>query len=438
MKKLALLILSITSFNAFSQGCDSPLQFCSGTSYNLPLTTGGTSAPVGPNYGCMLTQPNPTFFYFQISSPGNLTLNVAGSGGGDVDVVCWGPLTSPFLACSNAQLSNSGSIAGCSYSTSATETLTISNAVNGQFYVMCVTNYANIAQNLVLTQTGGTGSTYCNTSVCNIATPASICFVNTNSTPNNEIYFNHTAIGLMGTVIYRQNALSNWDSIGYVPATQPDEFTDLTATPNQQDYTYCIAQLDSCGNMHAKSPSHTTILLQSSLGTSGQVNLSWNPYLGINVSTYYIYRGATPTGMSLLGQVSPSTHAYTDLSPLPGNNYYKVAVPAPAGCTSNASPDTLIGSNYRTANVLSTSINYIGNNTDEFSLYPNPAKNSVIVYSTEMAKSIEILDVLGNSVLTVVPQSNKESISLQNLNKGVYFIRSTNSKGIFCKKLLIE
>ena len=433
MKKTLLFIAAIFSFNAFSQTCNYPFEVCPGNN-NLSLTT-GESVPAGAaNYGCMGLPSNPAYFYFKVGNPGNLSLTVSGSLGHKIGAICWGPVSSPFQSCNNSQLSTSGSIVNCSYS-SVTDTINITAAQTGQFYIFCVNNTTDTAQNLNLQQISGTGSIYCDSTTCNISTSASICFVNTNNTPKNEIYFNHTSGGLQGTIIYRQNASSAWDSIGFVPVNQSDEFIDTSANPNQQKYTYAIAQLDSCGNIRVMSSSHTTILLQSSLGTSGQVNLSWNAYAGVAVPSYYIYRGSTPSNMSLLAQVSSSTYAYTDLTPPTGTNYYKIDFQAPANCTSNATHDTLVGSNYKTN--FTTSIDYL-NELKEYKIYPNPSTNNITVYSTEIAKSIEITDVLGNTVLNLIPQNNAETISVQNFNKGIYFVKTTNSKGIFCKKLLVE
>ena len=380
-----------------------------------------------------------------------MILSATGSAMQDIDFVCWGPFAQPITTCDSSSLTGgcgfaaptnttnapcSGNIVDCSYSTSATETITINNAIAGQYYFLLVTNYSDMPQNLVIQQIGGTANTTCDsTATCVITSPASICYVNTNNIPNNEIYFNHPVLGVKGTIIYRQNATSVWDSIGYVPNNQPDIFTDTWANPNQQSYKYAIAQLDTCGNVRAMSLPHTTILLQSSLGTSGQVNLAWNAYVGVTVPSYYIYRGSSPSNMSLLAQVSSSTYAYTDLTPLTGNTYYKIDFHAPANCTSNATNDTLVGSNFRTN--YTTSIDYI-NELKEYKIYPNPANNILTVYTAEIAKSIEIIDVLGNTILTVTPQNNTQTINIQNLNKGVYFVKTTNSKGIFCKKLLVE
>ena len=52
-------------------------------------------------------------------------------------------------------------IIDCSYSPTNLETPSILNAQNGEVYIMLVTNYANISQELTLSQTSGAGSTNC-------------------------------------------------------------------------------------------------------------------------------------------------------------------------------------------------------------------------------------------------------------------------------------
>ena len=45
--------------------CASFEPFCTGTQYIFPNTT-GLSSPNGPNYGCLVDQPNPAWFYMQV------------------------------------------------------------------------------------------------------------------------------------------------------------------------------------------------------------------------------------------------------------------------------------------------------------------------------------------------------------------------------------
>ncbi len=159
------------------------------------------------------------------------------------------------------------------------------------YYLICVTSPTLATTHFTLSQTAGSGILCFNACSKPIATPT-LCYVSSNNNLNNEIYFNnYTSTFKKGTVIYRENSSSLWDSIGYVPSGQPDKFIDLTSNTNQQAYRYAIAHLDSCNNVQVKSNIHKTILLQSSLGTGTQINLSWNLYQGLNPTSYYIFRG---------------------------------------------------------------------------------------------------------------------------------------------------
>lgn len=170
-KNLIILLFVVIGFIAKSQStCASAAPFCAGgtSGVTFPATVNGPPAPSGPAYGCLGSQPNPAWYYLQISSPGNLDLYIAGSGGADVDFICWGPFTSLSAACANLTTPN---IVDCSYSSSPTETCNIVGATTGSYYMVLITNYANIAQNIIFNQIGGTGSTNCSI----LASSSTIC-----------------------------------------------------------------------------------------------------------------------------------------------------------------------------------------------------------------------------------------------------------------------
>jgi gliding motility-associated-like protein len=153
--------------NAFCTGSD---PFCTGTTYNFPANVNAGVGQSGPDYGCLCTQPNPVWYYLRIANPGSLSINIASSCG-DVDYAAWGPF--PALTCDTADLTSTvsscggnlsapaGNMVDCAYSTSATETLDIPNALAGQYYLVMITNYANCSGNIIFNQVGGTGGTDC-------------------------------------------------------------------------------------------------------------------------------------------------------------------------------------------------------------------------------------------------------------------------------------
>ncbi len=170
-------ILIGLSFTGFSQGatCATADPFCTDNGANFPAST-STTAETGPNYGCLLSQPNPAWYYLQIDNSGNiditLTNNGCGGTGCDIDFACWGPFSNLASACypTNAPIS-------CSFSPDPTETVNITGAVSGEFYLLLITNYSGDPTDISANQTGGTGSTD-----CSILTPCFMNFLDANLT----------------------------------------------------------------------------------------------------------------------------------------------------------------------------------------------------------------------------------------------------------------
>jgi len=69
-KKISILIIFFGLSNViFSQTggasiCTDAEPICSSSEFSFLNTSNGTSAEVGPDYGCLLTQPNPACFFF--------------------------------------------------------------------------------------------------------------------------------------------------------------------------------------------------------------------------------------------------------------------------------------------------------------------------------------------------------------------------------------
>lgn len=166
MKSFCLLLLIFgslsTLFGQQSSGsvCEIARPFCSGTSYVFPNATGSV-AQIGPNYGCLNSQPNPVWYYMEIDSPGSIKLslkqstNQNGSGGIDVDFAMWGPFESVADGCTSV-VDNHVAPIQCSYSSSATETIALGfqggtsggrttppAGQSGQIYLLLLTNYSN-------------------------------------------------------------------------------------------------------------------------------------------------------------------------------------------------------------------------------------------------------------------------------------------------------
>ncbi|MEO0047027.1 MAG: hypothetical protein RL705_2218, partial [Bacteroidota bacterium] len=170
MKKnyIFFLLISLLAANAvFSQGstCPTAQPFCAaGAALTFPNTTGTASSGT---VSCLSTTPNPAWFFLQIGIAGNLDFTISQTSNGgtpiDVDFIAWGPFGAP--TCNPADLSGANEV-DCSYSTAAVETFSVTGAQVGEVYMVMITNFANQAGQISLTQTnngvGGAGATDCN------------------------------------------------------------------------------------------------------------------------------------------------------------------------------------------------------------------------------------------------------------------------------------
>lgn len=163
--RITVLVLFVYSYSYSQSTCATAQAICSTAGNNIiPAATSAGNAAPGPNYGCLTSQPNPSWSFIQIQTSGNITLQMSGSAAGDIDYIAYGPFASLATACSNL---TAGNTVGCSYSGASVETLNLVGAVAGQFYIILNTNFSNAVQNIVFNQTGGSGSISC-ANVCNI------------------------------------------------------------------------------------------------------------------------------------------------------------------------------------------------------------------------------------------------------------------------------
>lgn len=188
--------------------CSEALPFCSDEEYDFINVSDGTVAPPGANYGCLLSQPNPVWYFMEIENDGVVVIDLEqttqpnGLGIGlDVDFAMWGPFTNVQSGC-DAIMAGNLSPLQCSYSPAPTETLALGAsggysggastppaAQQGEIYIVLITNYDGDSGYIQFNQTNfgntGAGSTNCDIVVpCNLTggtAEASACDPATNS-----------------------------------------------------------------------------------------------------------------------------------------------------------------------------------------------------------------------------------------------------------------
>ncbi|MBL0012690.1 MAG: T9SS type A sorting domain-containing protein [Flavobacterium sp.] len=72
------------------------------------------------------------------------------------------------------------------------------------------------------------------------------------------------------------------------------------------------------------------------------------------------------------------------------------------------------------------------------SIAPNPAKNNVIVTSKGNLKSIELFDVQGRILQTILEDKHTATIDISNQSNGIYFLKVTTEIGSSVEKLVKE
>ncbi|RZT00088.1 T9SS type B sorting domain-containing protein [Aquimarina brevivitae] len=187
---IGLLILPVF---AYAQGsvCFDPSgengaePFCSSTGIVFPNCHNGdasctTSAEVGPDYGCLGSQPFPAWYFLQIEESGDLEFNIVqtsnedGTGSQlDVDFICYGPFNDPTTPCAS-DLTSANTV-DCSFSASFNEIMNINNAQEGEYYLVLITNFSQSQGFISFQQINGNGATDCSILEATLGPNQNIC-----------------------------------------------------------------------------------------------------------------------------------------------------------------------------------------------------------------------------------------------------------------------
>ena len=161
---LFVILLFLGGISTYAQNtntsCDSALPACPDQNFgvNIPSEVGGGNAPMGPDYGCLITQPRPLWYYMQISQTGIVEFVLTQFSQPDqqgtpidVDYIIWGPFETPDGNCNDLTAEN---IVDCSYHGAATEYIDFNTATagptpgpnpgsanSGEYYLLMITNY---------------------------------------------------------------------------------------------------------------------------------------------------------------------------------------------------------------------------------------------------------------------------------------------------------
>ena len=78
------------------------------------------------------------------------------------------------------------------------------------------------------------------------------------------------------------------------------------------------------------------------------------------------------------------------------------------------------------------------NKTNTVSIYPNPSNGSMSINSSLIIKTISITDIMGKEVHTSNPNSFNKKLTLNNISKGMYFVKIETQSGNNINRIIIE
>jgi len=162
---MLLLLQGLYAQTGNGQFCIDAEPLCGNAQFSYANTSGFSLAESGPNYGCLQFQVNPSWFYLQIATDGDLQLEfeqsrvLNGVADLDVDFIVYGPFSDPRTPC--ISYLTTSNIVDCSYSRALVEQMDISNARAGEYYLLLITNFSLLPGFISVSQTAGAATTNC-------------------------------------------------------------------------------------------------------------------------------------------------------------------------------------------------------------------------------------------------------------------------------------
>jgi len=273
--------------------------------------------------------------------------------------------------------------------------------------------------------------------------PICIVTVDSATTSNLVIWERTETYGIHHYNIYRENteagAYSLIDTVNY---TTESIFNDVVASPMDRSWRYRISQVNDCGIESPLSLPHKTLHLNAieDLG-NGTYDVLWDDYEGyIDASEYQIWRNSDQNGWELLPTTVPvGTTSFTDTpsAGLTGIDYY-VKMVTQTSCTAEKVQDfNTTRSNKEKGNFIvgqgtGDSNNELSEQSIEFSVYPNPVTDELILLTELQAvgSTLHIIGLDGVEHFSIEVNDVEMVIELEHLSQGIYLVQIDNSEQV--------
>jgi hypothetical protein len=76
--------------------------------------------------------------------------------------------------------------------------------------------------------------------------------------------------------------------------------------------------------------------------------------------------------------------------------------------------------------------------TSNVKMYPNPIKNSLTIEANSSIEKVSVFNVLGQEILTSSPKANSATLQTNNLQKGVYIVKTVIDGKVSTSKIIKE
>ncbi|MDA9907972.1 BspA family leucine-rich repeat surface protein [Flavobacteriaceae bacterium] len=268
---------------------------------------------------------------------------------------------------------------------------------------------------------------------------ADVCYISSDQTQvtNNRIYIttdiDNSGINVAYYEVLRETSSGDYENIGFINPPEVS-FLDIDSDNTTQAYRYKIQTTDVCGASYPDSSFHKTILLQSGIASDNSINLSWTPYLGLDFSTYNIYKNTNGTGYELLTSLSFNNTTYNDTAANVLDNAYEyyIAIEAP-DCNTDPLMSEFIKSNleYVNPNLGNNDLTYLDN---AISLFPNPTSGQV---QLNISNDIDVINVkLFNVLGQQIAIATNNTIEMSFLPAGLYYLEIATNLGTITKTVI--
>ena len=412
--------------------CINSLPFCTSEVIEFPAAhDGGATADENAEFGCVLSQPYPSWYHMRIETAGQFVIHMEAhdpdnpGSNRDIDYCLWGPFTDPYAPCANDLTCEK--IIDCSYSTASVEDAYLGYPLSehdhggssladgscityhvpevGEYYILMITNYSQQQCNISFTKTEGVGETD-----CDIVVPT---------------------VDILGFLITKDGEYLAFADANVRDYTDVDEFGE---------HEYCVRPIYpgemvlpdhnygwSMGCPVCAEPeviedcapvTNLNGYYQNDPEYGEAIFVEWDEPEG--VVSYELYIGG-----ELAGTLEPGG--------LPVVIYGLEGYPAltlPIGVVA-VYPDCQ-------SEMVTVNVNYdeVPENQAEIALFPNPTKDNVTIKAAGM-RHITVTSVLGQVVYDAEVDDNEVILNMSQYNAGVYMVRVVTANGVGTRRVTV-